>query len=895
MSLSPRRGRREEWGASFVDLTPPQPIAEKRNHSPFSFLRLRKFSTEGKRKPRQDIEPLPPVPSIFGKHNRNYSDPELVRGHASVPVRSPPSDSSDLTLYNESPTPPTASPREFTRSWEAPSVEEVFPSVGEYVPPASLLVAAQSAMTVPPQERGDTSSRSMAPTGIKDTVRMDKAKIAATGPMIAAGMLNMTRAQGVIHQVIASEAWSVAKEQVQRPPCARQGCAGHLDSVTRYIPALMVAESIFSVIIKHELDRHDNDKNILVVYHTMSIFWFTLCDLQVIFRAAEQIKTSLDTFFEAVGKTMQDFGNFRDVYYRHGHFARTLRSGEYREKLTAFAQDFAGHKSNLQFILAESSAIKLNEMSGDLNNMSGKLDVILRFIGQQTPLEQSVARQLENHGGAEVALKNPRFLHDLARNTFHEKLSPQVQASLRQGLDDALKANLPMFTLKVEAAQKEIKDSIERSTETILQELNSGPHELIKDEDIKANWRISCKARHFVDAVHNHFAQKFVEHKRTSGSSHPEQWTLKVLSQVIYYRNISDAIDDDGSGYISVLEVNKFLKSRPRDWSAPQWLSFWAAGWKQNASTYTLFANIEASAKRVLPQNRRAVKSYVKTSGLSELWLIVNSLNADGAATNGRRPISDVEPLHVLRLKIMDKETHRIQSRLERILYQLESPETVIAVLGTHRLEGFILCFLKLILDRHCKIIEAANTFVLSDREFETMTFSLKNLVAAIGSRYRNLTETWKQQRLDTGFLVQCFAGGIFSDWHDVFQDTLSESPAGSPVAESSPSQDIDRADTPGTLLRLPSQSERYISKRPLEPRRSVRRNGHDRWSGYFYNFDFEKPKTGEAEGASISEIYRKPKKPKLEDRIASLESELSTIKGMLTQLITVSTPPANV
>jgi hypothetical protein len=60
---------------------------------------------------------------------------------------------------------------------------------------------------------------------------------------------------------------------------------------------------------------------------------------------------------------------------------------------------------------------------------------------------------------------------------------------LRQGLDDALKANLyvrhssficdldnvipsPMFTLKVEAAQKEIKDSIERSTETILQEVS---------------------------------------------------------------------------------------------------------------------------------------------------------------------------------------------------------------------------------------------------------------------------------------------------------------------------------------------------------------------------------------------------------------------------------------
>lgn len=74
-------------------------------------------------------------------------------------------------------------------------------------------------------------------------------------------------------------------------------------------------------------------------------------------------------------------------------------------------------------------------------------------------------------------------------------------------------------------------------------------------------------------------------------------------------------------------------------------------------------------------------------------------------------------------------------------------------------------------MDRHYKIIEAANTLVLGDREFETMTSSLRNLTAAFSARYHSLTESWKQQRLDTGFLVECFAGGIFNDWHGVFQD----------------------------------------------------------------------------------------------------------------------------
>jgi hypothetical protein len=83
----------------------------------------------------------------------------------------------------------------------------------------------------------------------------------------------------------------------------------------------------------------------------------------------------------------------------------------------------------------------------------------------------------------------------------------------------------------------------------------------------------------------------------------------------------------------------------------------------------------------------------------------------------------------------------------------------------------FILCFLELILERHRRLIDTANTLVLNERELETMTFSLRNLVAAVSMRYHSLTESWKQQRLETGFLVQCFAGGIFNDWHEVFQD----------------------------------------------------------------------------------------------------------------------------
>lgn len=67
-----------------------------------------------------------------------------------------------------------------------------------------------------------------------------------------------------------------------------------------------------------------------------------------------------------------------------------------------------------------------------------------------------------------------------------------------------------MFSLRVEAAQREIERAVARSTETILMQvssdpftmedsrhrptfqLNSGPHNLIQDDDIREVWKGRC-------------------------------------------------------------------------------------------------------------------------------------------------------------------------------------------------------------------------------------------------------------------------------------------------------------------------------------------------------------------------------------------------------------------
>ena len=124
------------------------------------------------------------------------------------------------------------------------------------------------------------------------------------------------------------------------------------------------------------------------------------------------------------------------------------------------------------------------------------------------------------------------------------------------------------------------------------------------DDSLKTqNWRLSCKSRHLVDgsytfssvviyltcfrliAVHHHFAQIFSQYKISAGDTRPDSWTFEVFVQSnlwvhqllvmrairvginfnryfspVVYPSIADAIDDDGSGYVSVQEAKVLQK-----------------------------------------------------------------------------------------------------------------------------------------------------------------------------------------------------------------------------------------------------------------------------------------------------------------------------------------------
>lgn len=80
---------------------------------------------------------------------------------------------------------------------------------------------------------------------------------------------------------------------------------------------------------------------------------------------------------------------------------------------------------------------------------------------------------------------------------------------------------------------------------------------------------------------------------RTKGGE--DRWALQYLS-VLRVQPILEAFDDDGTGFVSIMEANALTLSKPREWrrvfsfliwlysvsfldfSLPHWLAYWAAG-----------------------------------------------------------------------------------------------------------------------------------------------------------------------------------------------------------------------------------------------------------------------------------------------------------------------------
>ncbi|KAG9093131.1 hypothetical protein FRC06_011654 [Ceratobasidium sp. 370] len=636
-----------------------------------------------------------------------------------------------------------------------------------------------------------------------------------------------------------------------------------LSAVSDVHPAIQVVAGVFKAIIKLEMDRQENDRQIAVLYNSMSNMLIVLAYLDDLFTRKDGLHQLLDKKLEEIVNLINEFGNFCDVYYKHRSVVRFLRSAKYKEMLAGFAQSFTDTKSELESLVSQRTAMTVHRTADTVDVVAANVSQLVAFMEIHTSREREAEALVKSKGGIEAVLKDDKLLTEVAQK-LGDQVNASVQYTLRQDLTQQLKDNHALFNIKMQAVQEQITETVNRSTKTILMTLEAGPHELIHDPDIKqiwkgmsdsaeegytyeCKWRNTVKCRNFVSAVHHHFELLFIRHAHQHRSPHPDLWTLNYLSKVIFYPAIGDAIDEDSSGYVSLHELNHFFDSRPREWTVPQWIAYWAAGWyRDNLRQVNLVEDIET------PNDSLRYRDKI----MSRLRFL------EGA----------VETMHA-----ENKEVFK------------EFVESI-------------------------KVFDIGRDKPLQPGAAVAMSNSWQVVFDAFVRRMRSLTESWRQQRMDIALQAQWYANGLFEDWYKIeqaepeseeeYDEYLSDDDGGT-GAEQDENELVEYATRPPTAVGIDSGSVGGVVRHQQEGENDEGENdgGDDtgdedgeevgREESVYAGTDKHQPSgadpeehVSEDETRNLGIAHTSIHLPELEKRMLRLEEKVDDLKELMTRIL---------
>ncbi|KAL1749257.1 hypothetical protein HDZ31DRAFT_27873 [Schizophyllum fasciatum] len=426
----------------------------------------------------------------------------------------------------------------------------------------------------------------------------------------------------------------------------------------------------------------------------------------------------------------------------------------------------------------------------------------------------TLGRSESTVGGRRVQAQSRRGSIDLS-DVFY------LKRELQEDLDESLEKNMDRFLRKLGALKEELVDALEdvensihREGDRVVTDLTKvythGAHERIKDEDIhnlwqEMHWRNAVKSHHFTLALRDHIIEKHRSSLRRGGAyqgsrvsmistppelqspgstasgvsqrpsediaraiteslqrqkreTDPDQWAINALT-MLTVQPISEAFDDDGTGFISTREVNVFTSSRPKKWSLLHWLVYWGEGWYDSLLDYQarLLRTMQAmyaTLDTLRPANRSAVDQYLGHIAFRRIELLLRGLDTS-------RPRAHQSVLDRLRPYTRAEEA-RLKQRLEGVNYEIDDQSTLQVVKGPGRIERYIFPLLYLILRHHLRLIRLGHAWLLDEAELASASESLYQLMAAVDERVLRLSAIMRQTQKDRHARLTNYAFGMF-------------------------------------------------------------------------------------------------------------------------------------
>ncbi|KAJ6591119.1 hypothetical protein DFH09DRAFT_1138663 [Mycena vulgaris] len=573
-----------------------------------------------------------------------------------------------------------------------------------------------------------------------------------------------------------------------------------LDEVAKLHPFIGVAVMAFKAVWALEQKRRDNDRKILALHMEMKEMMGVLTQLKNVKDSEEvapdgsTIKGRMQLIVNGTAEDIKACANTCDTYSKKKLVVKVLKGPIWEGKLVKFVGIFTKRRSEFEFALSIHTALGVDAANRALSTvdqttqeMAKKMDMMMKmFQGFVSPEQKEMARLVEQRGG-QACLEDDKALKEL--NEFENKLGgsqgnnsahgsrttkasdlEDLKEDLHLEVETALEQNMAVFTRKFDIQKRQIVDElsrvIEREGDRVISAVTAGPHDRIIDPNVhmiwkEMGWRGSVKARHFVMALRDHFQE---EHKGADGQPHEhaamvvdkgDAWTFEYIN-VVRLQPISEAWDDDASGFVTVAEVNNFTTMRPLGWSLPHWIAYWAVGHHQSMQVYVnkinnLLSKMFAILPKIMPANKSSANSYLETV-YRPIYTLTESLN--GCNVN--------EGLQERFATYVAAEEARLRVNLEAVQYDIDALDTLTLVTGEGRIDRFVLPLIFLLLERHFEIMRVCQSRVVHPDELWDAADTLVYVFDAVEMRLEVLQSIFKQQALDLKQQFKSFSHGLY-------------------------------------------------------------------------------------------------------------------------------------
>ncbi|KAF9553901.1 hypothetical protein CPC08DRAFT_767164 [Agrocybe pediades] len=690
-----------------------------------------------------------------------------------------------------------------------------------------------------------------------------------------------------------------------------------LEPLHELFPVIKYVSTSFLLVYKYDVKRRKNHKRILLVKVTMKEFMVMILELRHVSHAnnvgkdGRSIADRLKELFIVVGKDITKCTSDCNTYCEKNVLSRTLKAKGFEEKLVHWITVFENHRRKLETALAFHTSIgvdiankKLDDVGERLGSTEEKMTQLLRKL--DTPREREIIVFLDTHGGPRACLQNADLFEQLvvkSGETYASiagsgdtvvRGSPELPNMVRRALikelsediEKTFARNFVAFEKKLVMQEEKLSAAIAAETKQIIQTINSGAHDRIKDPDLREiwkemGWKASVKARHFVMGLHDYYSDLYSKVRASSDAmtadlriSSPlvspqlpsillpgqevvqyqpqsnDKWALAYINAT-YTQPILEAVDDDGTGMISIKEVNVFVTSRPEGWSLPHWIAYWAVGWQSSVTQYknkiySLVQTMFRTLEHVLPANRWIVDEYLAHETFWQIELLLRSTRSIKGNIAYDTNLSRITDSYA------SLEETMLREKLERFSYELDSPMTVSLITGGGRIERYIFPMIYLLLQHHMKVMLVACEHILDPREMHAHTRSFVSLFENVDYRIQNLEAIFKQSHLDIQGRLGNFAFGMFQlSYGDIKRSPIlysfptfvaehaSEAPDSKEVTISSIQNQV--ASIPLTILKCGTQDGcTYTDSYEFETSPSTAHPLHGTWSGYMSRLDID-------------------------------------------------------